>query len=76
MAEPARVMPITTAMEPVTSGGRIRSILSRPKRSMRKPARMETRPERMMPNWAWLMRASGATWPNSLAPVIETTAAM
>jgi len=76
MAVPASEMPMTMAIEPVTDGGRTFSTDSWPKALMIRPAAIETRPDMMTPNWAWEIRASGATSPKLRAPVIETMAAM
>ena len=51
-AFPASVSPIIMATGPVIEAGRIRSTALRPLKRTRRPAAMETRPERMMPNCA------------------------
>jgi len=74
-AVPASEMPMTSAMEPVTVGGRTFSILSMPKRLTIRPATIETKPEQMIPNCACPINESDTVCPN-VAPVMPTMAAM
>ena len=59
MALAARVRPIIIATGPVTWAGRIFSTLSLPPQRTRRPATMDTRPEKMMPNWAAEISSGG-----------------
>ena len=61
MAVPARVKPMTSAMEPVIVGGRIFSTTFLPDTRTRIPATMLTKPDMIMPNCANAMASAGIT---------------
>ena len=50
IAVDANEIPMTIAIEPVTEGGKTFSMLDRPKRDTITPAKIETKPDMMIPN--------------------------
>ena len=66
MALPASVKPMIMATGPVTEAGRIFSTRSMPPQRTSKPAAMDTKPDRMMPNCAWDISSVGRI---SVAPI-------
>ena len=58
-ALPAKVKPIIMATGPVIEAGRMVSTTFLPKNFTSRPAAMEMRPEKMMPNWAYWMASVG-----------------
>ena len=65
-ALPASVRPMIMATGPVMDAGRMVSTALRPKKRTSRPAAMDTKPERMMPNCAYWM-ASVGRMPSTLA---------
>ena len=58
-AFPARVRPMIMATGPVMEAGRMVSTTFLPKKRTNRPAAMEIRPEKMMPNWAYWIASVG-----------------
>ena len=58
-ALPAKVKPMIMATGPVMEAGRMVSTTFLPKNFTSRPAAMDTRPEKIIPNWAYWMASVG-----------------
>lgn len=76
IAVPAKEIPMIIAILPVTGAGRKRSILFCPNLFTINPASIDTKPDMIIPNWAWEMAASEATPSTIVEAVIPLMAAI